>query len=93
MVVALLRLELHIHEARSLKEKRMVVRGLKDRLRKFNVAVAEVEHQDLWQRAKLAAVTVSSSRDTADQLLASVADEIERLEPGRITRADVEFLT
>jgi uncharacterized protein YlxP (DUF503 family) len=93
MVVALLRLELHIHEARSLKEKRMVLRGLKDRLRKFNVAVAEVEHQDRWQRVGLAAVTVSTSRDTADRLLASVADEIERLEPGRITRVDLEFLT
>ncbi len=93
MIVALLRVELHIAEARSLKEKRMVLRGLKDRLKTFNVAVAEVEHQDLWQRAGLAVVTVSTATDAADRLLASVADEIERLEPGRITRTDIEFLT
>ena len=93
MVVALLEIELYIPEARSLKEKRMVLRGLKDRLKTFNVAVAEVEHQDLWQRAGLAVVTVSTATDAADRLLASVADEIERLEPGRITRTAIEFLT
>lgn len=93
MIVALLRVELHVPEARSLKEKRMVLRSLKDRLKKFNVAVAEVEHQDLWQRAELAIVTVATSADAADRQLATVADEIERLEPGRITRTGVEFLT
>jgi len=93
MIVALLSVELHVPEARSLKEKRMVLRSLKDRLKKFNVAVAEVEHQDLWQRAELAIVTVATSADAADRQLATVADEIERLEPGRITRTGVEFLT
>jgi len=92
MVVALLEIELHIPEARSLKEKRMVLRGLKDRLKTFNVAVAEVEHQDLWQRAALAVVTVATATDAADRLLTSVVDEIERLEPGRITRTAIEFL-
>ncbi len=93
MVVALLEIELYIPEAHSLKEKRMVLRGLRDRLKTFNVAVAEVEHQDLWQRAGLAVVTVSTAADAADRLLASVANEIERLEPGRITRTAIEFLT
>jgi len=51
-VIALLTLDVHIPEAHSLKDKRMVVRRLKDRLRSnFNVAVAEVEHQELWQRS------------------------------------------
>ena len=50
--VALARhVELHIPYSQSLKDKRMVLRRVKDRLQKFNVAVAEVEHQDLWQRA------------------------------------------
>ena len=71
----------------------MVLRRIKDRLQKFNVAVSEVEHQDLWQRAGLAIVTVSSSRQHADRELAAVTDEIERVEPGLIARSEIEFLT
>ncbi len=93
MIVGLLSVELHIPGARSLKEKRMVLKGMKDRLKKFNVAVAEVEHQDLWQRAALGIVTISTSQAHADRELAAVADEIERVEPGLITRTEIEFLT
>jgi uncharacterized protein len=93
VIVALLSIELHIPGAGSLKDKRMVLRRIKDRLKKFNVAVSEVEHQDLWQRAALAVVTVSSEQQHADRELAAVADEIERIEPGLITRTEVEFLT
>ena len=93
MVVALLSVELHIPGSRSLKDKRMVLRGVKDRLKKFNVSVAEVDYQDLWQRAGLAVVTVSSSQAHADAELAAVANEIERVEPGLMTRSEIEFLT
>lgn len=92
MVVGHLSIELHIPGARSLKEKRMVLRGVTDRIKKFNVAVAEVEFQDLWQRAGLSVVTVSSDEKHADRELAAVVSEIERLEPGLITRTEVEFL-
>ncbi len=70
----------------------MVLRRVKDRLAKFNVAVSEVEHHDLWQRAGLGIVTISTARTHAEQELAAVADEIERLEPGAITRTEIEFL-
>ena len=93
MVIGLLSLELHVPGSRSLKDKRMVLRRIKDRLKKFNVAVSEVEHQDLWQRAALAVVTVSTDEPHADRELAAAADEIERLEPGLITRTEREFLT
>jgi uncharacterized protein YlxP (DUF503 family) len=93
MVIALLSIDLHVPGSRSLKDKRMVLRRIKDRLKKFNVAVSEVEHQDLWQRAALAVVTVSSDQQHADRELAAVADEIERVEPGLIARTEVEFLT
>jgi uncharacterized protein YlxP (DUF503 family) len=93
MVVALLTVELHVPGARSLKEKRMVVRRIKDRLTKFNVAVSEVAHQDLWQRAAIAVVTVSTDQAHADRELAAAADEIEKVEPGLITHTEIEFLT
>ncbi len=93
MIVGLLSVELHIPEARSLKDKRMVLRSVKDRLQKFNVAVAETEHQDLWQRAELGVVTVAASTAAVERVLNSVTDEIDRVAPGVMTRADVEFLT
>lgn len=93
MVVGLLSVELFIPGALSLKDKRMVLRRIKDRVRKFNVSIAEVEHHDLWQRAGLAVVTVSTDEAHAGRELAAVADEIERVEPGLITRTDTEYLT
>jgi uncharacterized protein YlxP (DUF503 family) len=93
MVVGLLSIELHLPGAQSLKDKRMVLRGVKDRLRKFNVAIAEVEYHDLWQRAGLGIVTIATTNAHADRELAAVADEIERLEPGLMTRHQIEFLT
>lgn len=93
MVIAVLSVELHIPYAQSLKDKRMVLRRVKDRLQKFNVAVAEVEHQDLWQRAGLGIVAISTTADHVERELAAAADEIERVEPGLITRTEVEFLT
>jgi uncharacterized protein YlxP (DUF503 family) len=92
MVVALLSLELYLPMSQSLKDKRMVLRRLKDRLGVFNVALAEVAHQDLWQRAGLALVTVASSDDMAEQTLSSVMHEVERLEPGLVTQSQVEYL-
>lgn len=71
----------------------MVLRRVKDRLAKFNVAVAEVDYHDLWQRAALGIVTISTTEEHARQELARAADEIERVEPGAVTGAGVELLT
>ncbi len=74
--IGVLTFELRLDESHSLKEKRHVVKGLKDRLRhKFNVSVAEIDYQDLWQRGLIAAVTVSSDRGFAEILLRSVENE------------------
>ena len=94
MVIGLLTLELHFPGARSLKDKRQALRSLETRIRnRHNVSLAEVEYQDLWQRAGLAVVTVSTSQARADSELAAAVSEIERVEPGLITRTEVEFLT
>lgn len=93
MVIAVLSVELFIPYSQSLKDKRMVLRRIKDRLQKFNVAVAEVDHQDVWQRARLGVVAISTASDHVERQLAAAADEIERVEPGLITRTEIEFLT
>jgi len=92
MTIALLSVELYLPMSQSLKDKRMVLRRLKDRLGAMNVAVAEVAHQDLWQRAGLGIVTVSESDEMAEKTLSSALREIERLEPGLVTQSQVEYL-
>ena len=92
MTVGLLSVECYLPMSQSLKDKRMVVRRLKDRLKAMNVAVAEVAHQDLWQRAGLGIVTVATSDEGAGATLSAALDEIERLEPGLVTNHQVEFL-
>ena len=92
MVVALLSIALFLPMSQSLKDKRMVLRRLKDRLKPMNVAVAEVAHQDLWQRAELGVVTVATTEGGAEEVLASALEEIERLEPGLVTGSRIEFL-
>ena len=91
--IGVLTLELRIEGSHSLKEKRQVVQSLKERLRhKFNVSVAEIAHQDLWQRATVAAVTVSSDRENAEKLLRSVEDEAAGLVGSALVDATVEWI-
>jgi len=72
MVVGVIEWELEVYGCRSLKEKRRVVKSLKDRLRnRFNISVAETDHLDLWQRAAITACTVSSDAGHVDSILQS----------------------
>ena len=93
VTIALLTLDIHIPHAQSLKDKRMVIRGLKDRLRsKFNVSVAEVEHQELWQRAGISVVTVGSEEAYVRQTLKLSLDEAERSAPECIVQGTIEVV-
>jgi len=92
MTIALLSIECYLPMSQSLKDKRMVMRRIKDRLQPLNVAVAEVAHQDLWQRAGLGIVTVASSDEVAGSTLSSALEMIERVEPGLVTAHQVEYL-
>lgn len=79
MVVLVMSWELSIPGAGSLKEKRMVVRSMKDRMRnKFNVSVAETDFHDTWSRAELTVALVASDRRRAD----SVGDSVDKFVAG-----------
>jgi uncharacterized protein YlxP (DUF503 family) len=91
--IGVLTLELRLEYSHSLKDKRHVVLGLKERLRnKFNVAVAEIDYQDLWQRALIAAVTVSSDHGRAEQVLQAVEKEASALLGPDLVLAVVDWL-
>jgi uncharacterized protein YlxP (DUF503 family) len=90
MVVGICEVELHLPGSSNLKEKRWVVRSLKDRLRhRFNVAVSEIDHHDLWQRTRLAIVTVSNDAAVAHSVLTHAQRLVER-EP-RVVLLDIEI--
>jgi len=95
-MVALLTLELRIEHAQSLKDKRQVVRSLKDRLRAhFNVATAELDSSALWNRATIGVVSVSDSRDYLDGLMKNVERHALRVANNagaEVTDSCVEFL-
>jgi uncharacterized protein YlxP (DUF503 family) len=79
MVVGVLTLELHLPASNSLKAKRSVLNHVKERIRtRFNVSVAEVDHQDLWQRATLGVAAVSGEGSVLDRLLHDVLSVVER---------------
>ena len=71
----------------------MVVRSLKDRLRsKFNVSVAETDHQDIWQRAAISVTTVASDEQYARQTLQLALEEAERVSPECVILGNIEIV-
>lgn len=93
MVIGVRSWELHVPGARSLKDKRSVIRSVKDRLHnEFNVSVAETAHHDVWQRAELTACVVSGDRRHADSVLAAADRLVESNPFCRIVDSVTTFL-
>ena len=92
-MIGLLTLELHFPGARSLKDKRQALRSLEQRIRnRFNVSIAEVEHQDLWQRARLAVVAVNTDHTHLESTLSSVAGEAGNARDALLVDSNMEIL-
>lgn len=79
MVVGICKLDIHLLEApHSLKEKRQIVRRIKERIRNnFEVSVAEVDENDLWQRAVIGVSCVSKDQVHANSILSKIIDKVE----------------
>ena len=79
-------------DARSLKDKRQVLRSLKDRLRAhFNVAVAELDHQDVWQRSRVGVVSISNDGKHLEESLSAIAAESERVLGRDLVSQDIDY--
>jgi hypothetical protein len=77
MIVGILTIEIHISEAHSLKEKRFILKSLKDRIRnKFNVSIAEIDANDLWQRCVLGVACIANETKIINQTLDRVKNTI-----------------
>ena len=93
MVIGVRSFELHLAGAHSLKDKRSVLKSLKDRLHnEFNVSVAETGRQDSWQTAELTVCLVSSDRRHAESVLGAVEGFVERNPYCRIVDTATSFL-
>ena len=91
--VAVGTVELHLPDVGSLKGKRHVLKGLKEKLRhRFEISGAEVDHQDLWQRATLALACVSGDSRHANEVISKALDFIEDNLDGYVTDIHVEVL-
>ena len=92
-VIGVLTLELHLEFSHSLKEKRHVIESLKDRLRhKFNVAVAEIDYHDTWQRSVIAAVTVSNDQTYAEKVLRATEEEAASMLGGGLVSTSLDWV-
>jgi uncharacterized protein YlxP (DUF503 family) len=92
MVVGILKLEVHVPTAHSLKDKRSAVKGLRDQLRgRFNVAVAEVEPNEKWQRATLGISAIGENRAQVEELLRHVTEWIRNCHLVELIRIEQEW--
>ena len=90
--IGLLRVYFHIDEAQSLKQKRQVMRSIKDRLsNQFNVAVAEIGSNDLWQAGELAVVTVANEHQFVASMLQKINNFFEEELPIRVIEGKMEI--
>jgi len=89
VIIAFRSLDIFIGESHSLKEKRQVLRRIKDIIKsRFNVSFAEIDFQDKWQRSKLGLVTIAMDRLDADKRLDTIQKILE--EDDRVSILDIE---
>ena len=93
MVVGVLQIEVHVPSARSLKDKRSVLKSLKDQLRgRFNIAIAEVDGHDKWQRATIGISALGADRAYVSGLLREVTEWIRAIRLVELIRIDEEYV-
>ena len=92
MPVGVLTLEIQLPYAHSLKEKRAVLQKMRDRLRaRFNVAVAELDQQDVWQHATFGVVSISNIQPLLESLFRQVLAEVETILGDDVADYSVDF--
>ena len=92
MVIGTLHIRLVLRGAHSLKDKRRVVKGLKDRLRnKFNVSIAEVDHQDEWQRATLGVAMAGPDGRYVNSVLSKLVDHLRNARGAELVDYELEM--
>jgi len=93
MVIAVLKVDLYIHGASSLKDKRTVIRGIKDRIgKKFNVSIAELDFQDKWQRAQIGIVQIGNDFNYVEKNMNTIFKILDSNDFAEMMEHSLEFL-
>jgi uncharacterized protein YlxP (DUF503 family) len=93
MIIGVLTLEIFFPYARSLKDKRRTLHGFKERLKsRHNVAVAELDFQDKWQRARLGIVTLNSQASVVEDLLNRILADASGIDEGEVVHHEIRYL-
>ena len=92
MIIGLLTLEIYIPYSHSLKEKRKSLNKIKDRIKnKFNVAFAELDFMNKWQRSKIGLVTINSQKSMIEKIFHKIIVEIEENIEGEILKKEIHY--
>ena len=92
MIIGYLSLEIYLPYSHSLKEKRKRLSAIKDKLRKkYNVALAELEYQDKWQRSKIGVVTLNSQKRMVEKQFQRILADAESMIDGEIIQSEIHF--
>lgn len=93
MTIGILSITIFIQDSSSLKEKRMALHSLKAKLRNsFNVAVAQIDDEDKWQRTTLAIVGVEKERKNMNSTLSSIVNFIEKFNNINVINYEIELI-
>jgi hypothetical protein len=92
MYVAILRIELHIPAARSIKDKRQVVKSILGKLKNRNVSILEIDNQDLLQRASLGMAIAAHDKTSAESIANSTLEFIESSYEVELIEAELEIV-
>jgi uncharacterized protein YlxP (DUF503 family) len=92
MILGLLTLDIHLPYSHSLKEKRRRLLSFRDRLKKkYNVAFAELDFQDKWQRTCIGIVTLNSQKKVIEKMFQKIIQDIQENVEGDILRKDIQY--
>jgi uncharacterized protein YlxP (DUF503 family) len=93
MIIGLLTLEIYLPYSHSLKEKRKTLNMIRDRLkRKYNIAFAELDYQNKWQRSKVGLVTLNTKKGMIEKAFQKIIEQVEENIEGEILHKEVFFL-
>ena len=93
MIVGVLTLELFFPHAHSLKDKRRILHGFKDRVRRrYNAALAELDYQDKWQRSRLGVVTLNSQQTVVEEILGHVLADARSLQEAEVVGQEIRYV-
>ena len=92
MIIGVLTIEILIYSSNSLKEKRYVVKSIKDRLKKFNVSIAELDYQDKWQRSKIGIILIGNQLSFVKDSLQKIFNFLDNNELFEIIRYEFDYI-